>query len=462
MFLWFGMTILASVITTSAIATFTHRLSSETPHRHFGETARYVAFQASQAWEDPNALRRVLQTAHDTFETGFILQDPAHHVITTVGDCRPAPPPQYGEFLHGRGPGGPPGFFLPELLGRPPGFMYRGSDHTARVMSHDKQVGWLIMCAMTPPPAPPAWRLALPLVVLVLMLGAATYRVAQQLTRPLADLVHVTQRIGAGHLASRVALEKSPPGEVGQLALAINEMAAKIEKQISNQRTLLAMVSHELRTPLARMRLLVELAQDDSQAKRSLEEIETEVINIDSIVGALLATARLDFSIVHRQSSDAEQLLRRAIQGCLPAPRIDMPSDGDWQISGDITLLTRALANIVENAGKYGRGVASVRLRRVNTRIHFEVMDQGDGFSEDQVKVFEPFVRSPQAETIDPTSMGLGLTLVKRVAEAHGGVAYCENLPAGGACVGFSVEVVSIPQKGTPIPNSNTGNGPNT
>jgi two-component system OmpR family sensor kinase len=131
-------------------------------------------------------------------------------------------------------------------------------------------------------------------------------------------------------------------------------------------------------------------------------------------------------------------------------------------LSGDITLLARALANIVENAKKYGEGVASARLRRVDTHIHFEILDGGTGFTQDLIKVFEPFVRSPQAETLDPTSMGLGLTLVKRVAEAHGGKAYCENLPTGGACVGFSVEVVSIPQKGTPIPNSNTGNGPKT
>ena len=156
-----------------------------------------------------------------------------------------------------------------------------------------------------------------------------------------------------------------------------------------------------------------------------------------------------------------EQLLRRALEGCDPAPSIVSTAEVSWQL-GDITLLARALANIVENAKKYGRGVTAARLRRVQGHIHFEILDRGDGFTEDQVKVFEPFVRSPQAEVIDPTSMGLGLTLVKRVAEAHGGMAYCQNLPEGGACVGFSVEVLPVLQKGTPIPNSNTGNGPKT
>ncbi len=466
MFLWFGMTILASVITTSFIATFTHRLGTDPPRHRSAETAQYVAYQVDQVWEDPAALHKVLQTAHDTFQTGFIVQDPQRRTIDAVGDCQPGPAPRRPSFLHEmerRGPGGAPGLFLPNLIGRgePPPF-YMGSEHSVMVVRHDKAVGWLVMCAMALPPTPPVWRLALPLVVLVLMLGAATYRVAQQLTRPLADLVRVTQSIGAGNLASRVALEKRPPGEVGLLASSINEMAAKIEKQIGDQRTLLAMVSHELRTPLARMRLLVELAQDPQQANRALAEIETEVISIDHIVGALLANARLEFSIVHRQASDAEQLLRRALEGCDPAPSIVSTAEVSWQLSGDITLLARALANIVENAKKYGRGVAAARLRRVQGRIHFEILDRGDGFTEDQVKVFEPFVRSPQAEVIDPTSMGLGLTLVKRVAEAHGGMAYCQNLPEGGACVGFSVEVLPVLQKGTPIPNSNTGNGPKT
>ncbi len=100
--------------------------------------------------------------------------------------------------------------------------------------------------------------------------------------------------------------------EVGEIAEAVNDMAVRIERQLSGQRELMAAVSHETRTPLARLRVLVELERSKPEDPKRLDAIEAELIEIDSLVGQLLARSRLDFSAL-----DQRHLDRRI----LPAPR---------------------------------------------------------------------------------------------------------------------------------------------
>src|SRR4051812_34336985 len=136
------------------------------------------------------------------------------------------------------------------------------------------------------------WVVGIP----VMVLWAASRRVARRLARPLYDLVEVTDQIGAGNLTARASLDCGPVDEIGVLGRAINQMAARIERQMADQKQLLAEVSHELRTPLARIRLLVELARSGKLDAATLDEIEGEAVEIDRLVGELLASARLDFA----------------------------------------------------------------------------------------------------------------------------------------------------------------------
>ncbi|HTN25398.1 MAG TPA: HAMP domain-containing protein, partial [Solirubrobacteraceae bacterium] len=129
--------------------------------------------------------------------------------------------------------------------------------------------------------------LLLALVTGSLVLWAAAGVVARRLTRPLDELVRVTPAIGAGDLGARVRLGWHQPGEVGALADSVNEMAVRIERQLKEERTLLAAVSHELRSPLARLRMLVELARGAAGTER-LDEIEREIVGIDALLGKLL------------------------------------------------------------------------------------------------------------------------------------------------------------------------------
>ena len=280
------------------------------------------------------------------------------------------------------------------------------------------------------------WQSALPLLIAGVILWAASGRLARRLTRPLVELARVARDIGDGKLKSRARLRWRDAGEVGILAESINDMAGKIEKQMAEQRELLAGVSHELRTPLTRMRVLIELAKTSQQVSVPLAELDREIGEIDALVGELLASAKLDFSALNLHPLSARATVLRALERA-GEPVTALSDDSlDVNFTADATLLARALANLFDNAKKHGGGLTGVRIKTRAGRVAFEVEDRGNGFSEEAARrLFQPF-SGGQTET---SSLGLGLALVRRIAEAHGGSAYAENRDGGGARVGFEV-----------------------
>ncbi len=102
--------------------------------------------------------------------------------------------------------------------------------------------------------------------------------------------MRVTREIGSGKLTARVRLGRHQAGEVGGLASAINDMAERLEKQLRDQRELLAAVSHEIRSPLARLRVLSELARSEATRDRAVQDLEREIVEIDELVGSCSRT----------------------------------------------------------------------------------------------------------------------------------------------------------------------------
>jgi two-component system, OmpR family, sensor kinase len=232
-------------------------------------------------------------------------------------------------------------------------------------------------------------------------------------------------------------------GEAAALAATMNDMAARVQRHLSEQRELLAAVSHEMRTPLARIRLLTELARGQGASDKTLDDLDREVMEMDALVGDLLASSRMDFAALSKRPLDAVETASRALEraGADPAALVVEREDGDdasgaeLRVDADATLLGRALANLLDNANKHGGGVESLRVKRGNGHVHFEVEDHGDGFGVgEEARIFEPFYRRGENG-----SLGLGLALVKRIAEAHGGRAYAENREGGGARVGVEL-----------------------
>jgi len=259
-------------------------------------------------------------------------------------------------------------------------------------------------------------------------LGLMSGMVAWRMTAPLIMAIKAARDIGDGKLDTRLPTHHR--GEMRILAGAINEMAERIQRQIDDQKQLLAAVSHELRTPLGHMRVLVETARDTGDRK-ALDEIEREILTLDDLVGRLLAQSRLEFGNLERRSVDVGELVTTAASG------VEVVADGDLKASVDPTLMRRAVANLIDNARVHGGGAVSVRVERRGPQIAVEVDDAGPGVPADRrADAFRAFVPSSGG------GLGLGLALVSRIAVAHGGGAWIADRPGGGARVGFTVQAV--------------------
>ncbi|MEP6655419.1 MAG: HAMP domain-containing sensor histidine kinase, partial [Myxococcales bacterium] len=293
-------------------------------------------------------------------------------------------------------------------------------------------------------------------------------RVARRMSRPLYELTRVAQKIGSGDLTARASTDWMPSSEVAVLSQAINDMAARIAHQLAEQRELLAGVSHELRTPLARIRLLIEIARQgvnpphdgagqfasvasvtsatDARPlpEKTLDEIERETVEIDNLVAELLASARLEFQALTTRPLDAVEVARRAAERAgISEDKLRLPPT-PCPFAGDPTLVARALANLIDNARKHGGGLDLLAVSGTEDFVVFEVADRGRGFAPgDEARIFASFSRGASAGSADPvspashSSLGLGLSLVRRIAQAHHGdvTAANRNDESGGGAI---------------------------
>jgi two-component system OmpR family sensor kinase len=298
--------------------------------------------------------------------------------------------------------------------------------------------GWGIHALVEPARAAP-W---LALGGAALILWFASGGIAWAVTRPLVELVSVARDIGEGKLDRRMRLRPmgGHGGEVAILAEAVNTMAARIEQQLADQRELLAGVSHELRTPLGHLRVLIDTAREqlDHSAQPMLDELEREVVELDGLVDQLLVHSRLEFDRIERRELDPVALAVRALERVgEDASKLEVESEVEIVV-GDPTLLGRALANLLSNARTHGRGLERLRVHDGDEgTLCFSVEDRGPGFADGEPeRVFASFV---QGRARAGGSLGLGLSLVERIAKAHGGQVWARNRERGGACVGLSV-----------------------
>jgi signal transduction histidine kinase len=296
-----------------------------------------------------------------------------------------------------------------------------------------------------PPPGslpfvPPGWQRGLGLVVVLLLLFVAVaigaWPVVRRLTRRLQALKQGMEAFGAGKLDQRV--EVAGRDELAAVAASFNAAAAHIEALVRSHQSLLANASHELRSPLARMKMAVAMLGDAApeQRERLKQEIHTNIGELDALVEEVLLASRLD-ALRDLERRDRVDLLGLAAE---EAARVDAAldaaatTDAALLVAGDERLLRRALRNLLENARRYGGDDVTVDAHRHGARAEVRVCDRGPGVPEAlRERIFEPFYRLPgHAEKAG--GVGLGLSLVKQIAERHGGSVRCEARDGGGSC----------------------------
>jgi two-component system sensor histidine kinase TctE len=278
---------------------------------------------------------------------------------------------------------------------------------------------------------------ALPLSLLIALMSMGVWAGIRRGLKPLAEL----QRQMEGRRADAldpVQLRAAPP-EVGALAGAVNELLGQVQHSLATQRRFISDAAHQLRTPLAGLKSQTELALDaatDPALRQRLARVHESALRSARLVSQLLTLARAEPDAVAAQgwaSVDCDRLVREATAEWVPRALaagcdlgVDIATEG-LRVQGVELLLREAVVNLIDNAVRYaGRGAAiTVRLRRAGDDVWIDVEDNGPGLPPGlRDHAFERFVRG--ATTGD--GCGLGLAIVREIAERHGGSA--ELLPA--------------------------------
>jgi len=294
--------------------------------------------------------------------------------------------------------------------------------------------------------APAWWRgpgLVVVLVLLFVAIALGAFPVVRRLTRRLEALKLGVERFGAGALNQRV--DDNGRDEVAAVASSFNRAAERIELLVQAHRSLLANASHELRSPLARLKMAVTMLENAPPERRDglQAEIETNIRELDTLVEEVLLASRLDA----REAPLARDAIDLVALCAEESARVQAEFDAgapSSPVAGDERLLRRALRNLLENARRYGGdGDVTVQLDARDGRAELRVCDRGPGVpAAMRERIFEPFFRLPgHAER--EGGIGLGLSLVRQIAERHGGGVRCESRAdaAAGSCFVLSLPV---------------------
>ena len=268
-------------------------------------------------------------------------------------------------------------------------------------------------------------HIGLVLTTIAALLALLTYPITRGITARLARLQTGVLQFGAGNLASRVKVEGRD--EVAALANSFNESAEHIEKLVRAHQMLLANCSHELRTPLARLRMGIErVPGTDPEASA---ELARNIAELDALIGEMLLSSRLDVSSGIERAESVELLALAAEE----AAHFDLQASGEALIvKADAMLLRRLVRNLLENARVHAGGATDIRIEGDSQNARIVIEDAGQGVAyPDRDRIFEPFYRASTATR--SSGAGLGLAIVRKIAQAHGGTVEYSPRDGGGS-----------------------------
>jgi signal transduction histidine kinase len=295
--------------------------------------------------------------------------------------------------------------------------------------------------AETPQGLPITW-FVLGLGLSLLLLGYAAVR---WLFSPIAAIRKGAAHIGKGNFNHRITNIRRD--QLGDLATDINDLAADVRRMLDAKRALLLGISHELRTPLSRMRLALELSEDEETA----ESMRSEIAEMEKIVVSLLEAERLNSR--HTQLSRTRVVLGELVDELIDdffsrdraRIEVDLPAR-ELVASVDEARISLMLKNLLSNALRYSKpedGPVKISVSANDTQIVMSVTDRGPGISKEQAEhIGEPFYRGDPSRARTSGGTGLGLYLATLIAKAHGGS--LRLLDTGGKGASFEARIPRV------------------
>lgn len=266
-----------------------------------------------------------------------------------------------------------------------------------------------------------------------------------------------------GQIRSRTAADLDRPlpvpssgDEVAGLTVSFNQMSQNLSQAFARQKRFSQCAAHELRTPLTVLKTRMALFRKKGlcstpETDALLRVLEEQTQRLSDLVGDLLALSNMDM-LECGDRVDVPQLLADTVEGLLDQARQQQVSiqlhTQPGTVLGNRPLLERALFNLVENAVKYNRpdGTVTVSAACAGGVLRVEITDQGIGIPQELLQqVFEPFFRVDPSRSRQLGGAGLGLSLVRAIAELHNGQVWAEPAPDGG-----SRFILLLPESGAP------------
>lgn len=278
--------------------------------------------------------------------------------------------------------------------------------------------------------------------MLAVLIGIVLFFWVRPHWRDLEKLRLAAERFGDNDLSSRIQLSKR--SNIRDLSEHFNLMAARIEGLIANQRELTNAVSHELRTPIARLSFeLDQLKQqpDPAQNRELIADMYADLGELEEMVSELLTYASLErgATVITRENIQANSWLDSvvgsvALEAEAAGVQLLIVECQIEQVRIEPRFMARAVINLLRNAIRYADGRVEVSLARCGDHYEVRVNDDGPGVPVDgREKIFEPFSRLDASRDRRTGGFGLGLALVRRVSQSHGGQVEVADSPWGGA-----------------------------
>lgn len=265
-------------------------------------------------------------------------------------------------------------------------------------------------------------ELLLALALLALVLGASYLLIRRQLS-PIRQIQKGVGIMSEGNLNHRI--DCSGNSDLDQLSNSIDAMASRLQDMLDAKRQLLIAISHELRSPITRARINTELLPDSRQRERLMEDLS----DMERMIRDIMESEQLQsrHSVLNREQLDLAELFDEELQHIAPDAMLRLDKAADFHINGDAARLRILLRNLVLNAQQHGKSEdgsvqLDVTLRDTGDQLTLIIEDQGPGIGKEHLsEISAPFYRPDASRSRETGGFGLGLTLARLIAEAHGG-----------------------------------------